>query len=49
MRCHYCDAEAAYAADSDGVRVGLCEEHLREFVATCADANLVEAHERLRV
>lgn len=32
MRCHYCDAEAAYAPEYDGIRVGLCERHLKEFV-----------------
>lgn len=29
MRCHECGAPAAYAARSDSIRVGLCEEHLR--------------------
>ena len=29
MRCHVCDAPAAYAAKSGGIRVGLCEKHLR--------------------
>ena len=32
MRCHYCDREAAYEATSNGVRVGLCEHHLRSQV-----------------
>jgi len=30
MRCHYCDREAAYAAEKGGVRVGLCEEHFQK-------------------
>jgi hypothetical protein len=30
MKCHYCDSEAAYAAEKDGVKVGLCERHFRE-------------------
>ena len=30
MKCHYCDLDAIYAAESDGVRVGLCEHHLHE-------------------
>lgn len=30
MRCHYCSREADVTADSEGVRVGLCEEHLQE-------------------
>lgn len=47
MRCHHCDAKAAYAADSDGIRVGLCEDHLQIFVATCADADLPTAIQEL--
>ena len=30
IHCHYCDRPAAYAAESDGVSVGLCEWHFRE-------------------
>lgn len=30
MRCHYCDRAAAFAAEKDGVRVGLCKSHFRE-------------------
>ena len=30
MRCHYCDAPAVYDARSGPLKVGLCEEHLRE-------------------
>ena len=29
MHCHYCGNDAAYEATSNGVRVGLCEHHLR--------------------
>lgn len=47
MRCHYCDAGAAYAAESSGVKVGLCEEHLREFVSTCAEDDLSTAIDAL--
>ena len=33
INCHYCDRPAAYAAESDGVNVGLCEWHFRERLA----------------
>ncbi|WP_318567914.1 MULTISPECIES: DUF6757 family protein [Salinigranum] len=39
MRCHYCDREAAYAAEKDGVKVGLCEEHFRERLETLAESD----------
>jgi len=29
MKCHYCDRDAAYAAEKDGLKVGLCERHFR--------------------
>lgn len=29
MRCYDCDAPAAYAPETDGIRVGLCERHLQ--------------------
>jgi hypothetical protein len=43
MRCHYCDREAAYAADKDGVKVGLCQRHFRERVEELADSDELEA------
>ncbi|MFB6244448.1 MAG: DUF6757 family protein [Halobaculum sp.] len=39
MQCHYCDRAAAYAAESDGVRVGLCEEHFRERIEELAESD----------
>lgn len=30
MRCHYCDKEASFDVEKDGIRVWLCDEHLRE-------------------
>jgi hypothetical protein len=30
MNCHYCDREAVFAAESGGVKLGLCETHLRD-------------------
>ena len=45
MQCHYCERDAAYAAESEGIRVGLCEEHFRERVEELAES---EGLERLR-
>lgn len=42
MYCHYCDREAAFAAESEGVRVGLCEEHFREQLQEISDADGLE-------
>jgi hypothetical protein len=30
MQCHYCDSEADVAIEKDHVKVGLCQEHLRD-------------------
>ena len=43
MRCHYCDRSADYVAESAGVKVGLCEPHVRERVRELADEGAVEA------
>ncbi len=43
MRCHYCDREAAYAAKSDGISVGLCSEHFRERLAELSDSEELAA------
>ena len=32
MQCHECGATAAYAPESGGIQVGLCERHLRLYV-----------------
>ncbi|MFW5917934.1 MAG: DUF6757 family protein [Haloferacaceae archaeon] len=42
MQCHYCDREAAYAAEKDLLKVGLCEEHFRERVEELADSDELE-------
>ncbi|MEF8820442.1 MAG: DUF6757 family protein [Haloferacaceae archaeon] len=50
MECHYCDAGAAYAAEQDGVRVGLCERHFRERIEELAESEELEAiRERIDV
>lgn len=43
MRCHYCDREAAYAAEKDSIRVGLCEEHFRERLEELAESDELSA------
>lgn len=47
MRCHYCRADAAYAAESNGLRVGLCDDHLQIFVQTCVEEDLSTALDAL--
>ncbi|MFT4891226.1 MAG: hypothetical protein ACI9YT_002151 [Halobacteriales archaeon] len=42
MNCHYCDRDAAIAAESEGVTVGLCEEHFQERLEELADADELE-------
>ncbi|WP_313692595.1 DUF6757 family protein [Halorarum halobium] len=43
MQCHYCEREAAYAAEQDGLRVGLCERHFRERVEELAESEGLES------
>jgi hypothetical protein len=43
MRCHYCDREAAYAAEKEGIKVGLCESHFRERIEELADSDELAA------
>ncbi len=38
MQCHYCEHPAAYAAESDGIKVGLCERHLQARIEELAEA-----------
>ena len=50
MRCHYCDDEAAVSAESDGIRVGLCEEHFQNRLEELAESEeLAELQNRLNV
>lgn len=50
MRCHYCAREADVAASSDGVSVGLCEEHFQERLEVLAEAEpLAELDEKIDV
>ncbi|XVH32892.1 DUF6757 family protein [Haloferacaceae archaeon DSL9] len=43
MYCHYCEREAAYAAEKDGIKVGLCQEHFQERVEALAESDELEA------
>lgn len=43
MQCHYCESPAAYAAESDGITVGLCEEHFQERLEELAEADALES------
>lgn len=42
MRCRDCDAPAIYAPRSHGVRIGFCETHLREAIASFSKADALE-------
>ena len=42
MQCHYCDDAAAVAAESNGIKVGLCEDHFQERLEELADADAFE-------
>lgn len=43
MQCHYCESSAAYAAESDGISVGLCEEHFQERLEELAESEALES------
>ena len=43
MHCHYCDRKAAYAAEKDGLKVGLCERHFRERIEELAESEELAA------
>jgi len=43
MQCHYCEREAAYAAEKDAIKVGLCERHFRERVEKLAESDELAA------
>lgn len=43
MKCHYCEDGAVYAAETEGIKVGLCEQHFQERVEELADDEGLEA------
>ncbi|SNZ12251.1 hypothetical protein SAMN06269185_1573 [Natronoarchaeum philippinense] len=42
MQCHYCDDDATVAAESDGIKVGLCEAHFQERLEELAESDALE-------
>lgn len=42
MQCHYCDDEAAIAVEKDHLKVGVCEEHLRERLEDLPESEWLE-------
>ncbi|WP_327053290.1 DUF6757 family protein [Halomicrococcus gelatinilyticus] len=46
MQCHYCDREATFAPEKDGVRVGLCDEHFRERFEELSETDALDAIEQ---
>ena len=46
MRCHYCDREATFTAETGGLRVGLCDRHLRRRFHELADADALRSLRR---
>ncbi|EJN59848.1 hypothetical protein SAMN04487950_3298 [Halogranum rubrum] len=43
MQCHYCDRDAAYAAEKDGIKVGLCQAHFQERMEELAESDELAA------
>lgn len=43
MECHYCGRTADVVAETDGVRVGLCEDHFKERLAELSESDSFEA------
>lgn len=42
MRCHVCDAPAAFAPEHEQVKVGLCRRHMRAYLAALDDAGSLQ-------
>jgi hypothetical protein len=48
MKCHYCERDAVYAAEKDGIKVGLCEGHFKEQMESLSeDERLASLAERI--
>lgn len=48
MKCHYCERDAVYAAEKDGVKVGLCDRHFKEQMESLSeDERLASLAERI--
>jgi hypothetical protein len=42
MQCHYCDDAATVAAESDGIKVGLCDAHFQDRLEELAESDAFE-------
>ena len=42
MQCHYCESEADVAIEKDHVKVGLCQEHLRNRMEELSESDMLE-------
>jgi hypothetical protein len=42
VQCHYCETDADVAIEKDHVKVGLCQEHLRDRMEELSGSNLLE-------
>ncbi|MES3518182.1 MAG: hypothetical protein PPP58_11005 [Natronomonas sp.] len=45
MQCHYCEETASVAVEKDHLKVGLCEEHLKEQMEALSDTDWLEEFE----
>lgn len=46
MRCNECDEPAAYAPEHGNIKVGLCEEHFKEYIAAFERSFSIDEIER---
>jgi hypothetical protein len=42
VQCHYCETGADVAIEKDHVKVGLCQEHLRDRMEELSGSDLLE-------
>ncbi|MDZ7849845.1 MAG: DUF6757 family protein [Halodesulfurarchaeum sp.] len=49
MECHYCGRTADVVAETDGVRVGLCEDHFRERLTELSESSFEALQEELDI
>lgn len=42
MRCHECQAPAAYAPKHGSISIGLCEEHIKQYMASLDESHSLE-------
>ena len=50
MHCHHCSREATFTAETDGIRVGLCDRHFRdEFTRLARSETFSHLRQRLDI